>query len=408
MSAVERLLRYVKIDTQSDPESGKHPSTDKQFDLANLLVEELKELGIKDAFVDEYCYVYGHLEANVENNAKTVGFLAHMDTAPDYSGTNVNPRIIENYDGEDIELAPGVVTKVSDFPQMKELKGKDLIVTDGSTLLGADDKAGIVAIMEALAYYKEHPECKHGRISIAFTPDEEIGEGTKNFNLEVFDADFGYTMDGGEIQEYSDETFNAASATVKIQGFAIHPGSAKDKMINAGNVAIEFHQMLPAHMRPEHTEGREGFILLSKITGSIEKAEIQYALRDHDAKKIEKQMELLQNTMLYLNQKYGEGTVSVEFKQTYRNMKEKIDLYPEISRIAKEAITELGYEVHYEAIRGGTDGAELSYRGLPCPNLGTGGGNYHGRYEYCCIQQLEESTKLILLIVDKILKENTL
>ena len=408
MSAVERLIRYCKIDTQSNPESGTSPSSQKQFDLANVLVEELKEMGSEDAHVDEYCYVYGHLPANTDKNCKRIGFIAHMDTAPDYTGTNVNPRIIENYDGGDIELCPGVVTRVDQFPQMKKLKGMDLVVTDGSTLLGADDKAGIVAIMETIEYLLSHSEVEHGPISIGFTPDEEIGEGPKHFNYEEFGADFAYTMDGGEIEVYSDETFNAAKATVKFQGFSIHPGSAKDKMINASNVAFEFHRLLPEYMRPEHTEGRDGFIHLGKMSGNTDQAELQYILRDHNRTKLEKQIERMKDSVLYLNQIYGEGTVAIEIENSYRNMKEIIDQHPEVARIAKEAIQELGYVVECEAIRGGTDGAELSYHGLPCPNLGTGGGNFHGRYEYCCVQQLEQASQLIRLIVDKTLKETNL
>lgn len=405
-SSTERLIKYCQIDTQSNPMCSDTPSTQKQFNLAKVLVEDLKALGIEDAYVDEHCYVYGHLPANCTSNAKTIAFIAHMDTSPEYSGENVKPRIIENYDGKDIELCPGVVTKVSDFPQMKSLQGKTLMVTDGSTLLGADDKAGIVAVMEALAYYQAHPEVKHGPMAIAFTPDEEIGAGTKCFDLDVLAADFGYTMDGGAIQVYCDETFNAASAVVKFQGFSIHPGSAKDKMINAMNVAHAFHDLLPKQMRPEYTCDRDGFFHLIRMEGNTDKSKLEYIIRDHDAKKLQEKIDLLHEITSFLQKQYTEETVTLEIKMSYRNMKEIIDQHPDVSRLALEGIRDLGYTPECEAARGGTDGAELSYRGLPCPNLGTGGGNFHGRYEYCCLEELVESTQLILNIMKRHYEEN--
>ena len=405
MSVEERLLRYCKIDTQSDPSSDTTPSTEKQFNLGKLLVEELKELGLKDAVIDEHCYVYAHLESNVEKPCKTVGFIAHMDTATEYSGENVNPRVIRNYDGKDIELCEGVITEVKDYPQLKELVGHDLIVTDGSTLLGADDKAGIAAIMDMVEYFVTHPEEKHGRIAIGFTPDEEIGGGTKFFNYDYFDADFAYTLDGESPATYTDETFNAAKVVAKFHGLSIHPGSAKDRMINACNLAMEFHEKFPSYMRPEHTEGREGFIHLTNMTGYTDFAQLDYIVRDHNNDKLEEKIALMNRSKDWINQFYGEGTCELECSITYRNMKEIIDEHPEVSKMALDSIKELGLTPETEPARGGTDGAQLSFNGLPCPNLGAGMGNVHGRYEYCSIQQMEQASKLIRLIIGKTLEE---
>ncbi len=405
MKAEERLIRYACVPTMSDPDSSTSPSSSKQLVLGKMLVEELKELGIDDAYMSEFGYVYGHLPSNIDKDVQTVGFVAHMDTSPDFNDEGVKPRIIRNYDGKDIELCPGVVTKIEDFPQMVDLKGKDIIVTDGSTLLGADDKAGITAIMQALEYYHEHPEVKHGPISIAFTPDEEIGRGTEHFDIDAFHADFGYTMDGGEIKYYCDETFNAASAVLTVHGFSIHPGSAKDKMINAQNVAIEFHSLLPAYMRPEHTENRDGFIHLTRMSGSCNDAELEYIIRDHDASKLEDKIQLMERSAKWINDLYGEGTVELKIERAYRNMKEIISKHPEVSDIAWTALEELGITPETEPARGGTDGANLSYMGLPCPNLGTGAGNMHGRYEYCCINELEQASELIRIIIRKVMEK---
>lgn len=402
MTVTERLMKYCKVDTQSDPDSVSSPSTKKQFDLANILVEDLKAVGIDDAHVDEYCYVYGHLAGNCEKHCDTVGFIAHMDTAPDYSGTNVHPRIIENYDGRDIPLSSEVVMKVSEFEELPTLKGKTLMVTDGSTLLGADDKAGIVAIMEALVYLKENPEVKHGNLSIAFTPDEEVGRGTEHFNYEEFHADFAYTVDGGDIKEWNDETFNAASAEVECFGFTIHPGSAKDKMINALNVAIEFHNALPEHMRPEHTDGRDGFMHLMSLEGSTDHALMKYIIRDHDAKKFQAMQDRMTQEEKYLNACYGEEVVKVTLKQSYRNMKEILLQHPEVSKTAEEALKDIGLEPINREVRGGTDGSELTLHGLPCPNIGNGGRNFHGRYEYCVMEELELAVKLIVRIAERV------
>ena len=400
MSAEERLIRYCRVDTQSDPKNdGETPSTEKQFDLAKILEQELKELGLENVELDEHCYVYGWLPANTDVKAKTVGFIAHMDTAPDFSGKDVKPRIIENFDGNDIVLNPEVVLKMEDFPQMRNLKGKRLMVTDGNTLLGADDKAGVTCIMEAMAYLHEHPEVKHGRIAVAFTPDEEIGNGPKYFDVKKFGADFAYTMDGGEIAEFSEETFNAASASVAFKGFSIHPGSAKNKMVNAASLACQFQEILPEHMTPEHTAGREGFIHLTEMNGSTEEAHLAYIIRDHDAKKLAEKKQLLIQTASYINIMHGEGSCEITFKDAYHNMYEVLKDVPEVRQIAWKSLEELGIEPHDEPIRGGTDGAELSFRGLPCPNLGNGGGNFHGRYEYCVIEKLEQACQLVLNII---------
>lgn len=406
MSAEERLIRYCRIDTQSDESNEKEtPSTRKQFDLAEILLQELKDLGLADAALDEHCYLYAHLPANTGRPSRTVGFIAHMDTAPDYSGTGVNPRIIRGFDGRDIALNPEVTMHMADFPWMRELKGKDLIVTDGTTLLGADDKAGITCIMEALSWWQQNPKAEHGRIAVAFTPDEEIGWGTKYFDLKKFGADFAYTMDGGSVRELADETFNASAAKVTVQGFSIHPGEAKDRMINAASVAAQIHASLPDAMTPEHTSGHEGFLHLTGMSGDIDHAELSYILRDHDAAKLEQKKQLLQAAVDFANRKVGTAAAAVAFTDGYRNMKEVLEQHPEVSSIAAQAMKELGIEPAHEPIRGGTDGAELSFRGLPCPNLGAGGGNFHGRYEYCVIQELEQAAEVVRRIAEIVSRE---
>lgn len=406
MSAEERLIRYCQVDTQSDPShEDVTPSSQKQFDLAKILKEELEELGLKEVVLDEHCYVYGKLPSNLSEPVKKIGFIAHMDTAPDFSGTNVKPRIIECFDGEDIVLNDTTVTRMSDFPQMKELNGKRLMVTDGTTLLGADDKAGIVAIMEALVYLKEHPEFPHGEIRVGFTPDEEIGNGTKYFDLEQFDADFAYTMDGGTVSELSDETFNAASAVVKFQGFSIHPGSAKNKMINAARIATQYQQVLPEYMTPEHTEDREGFIHLHGMQGNVETAVLDYIIRDHDRQKLEEKKEILKKACEYFNTLYGKQVCTIEIRDSYPNMKSVLQEKPEAVDIAWKVLEEMGFDVVNEPVRGGTDGAMLTIRGLPCPNLGAGGGNFHGPYEYCVMEELEQATEVILKIISEVAKE---
>lgn len=403
MSAAERLIRYCKIDTQSDPANEQEtPSSKKQFDLANLLVEELKELGLQDVSVDEHCYVYAKLPSNLDKKVDTVGFIAHMDTAPDFSGTGVNPRIIENFDGKDIALNRDVTLSMERFPWMKEFKGKRLMVTDGNTLLGADDKAGITSIMEALVYLHDHPEVKHGEIAIGFTPDEEIGNGPRFFDVKKFGAKFAYTMDGGTVRELSDETFNAASAVLHFNGRSIHPGSAKNRMINAAKLACEYQTMMPAHAVPEHTELWEGFIHLHNMKGDVENAELEYIIRDHDYQKLTAKKELMLKAAEFINTKYGEGAVTIEIKDSYHNMKEVLDKDPTAVIIAKKSMEELGIHILQEPIRGGTDGAQLSFMGLPCPNIGCGGGNFHGRFEYCVIDELELSIQVILKIIQNV------
>ncbi|MBE6129536.1 MAG: peptidase T [Erysipelotrichaceae bacterium] len=402
MKTEEKLIRYCRIDTQSDPANEDvTPSSAKQFDLARLLEKELTEMGMQDVSLDGHCYVYAKLPSNLNYETKTVGFIAHMDTAPDYSGTNVNPRIIECFDGNDIPLNPEVTLKMDDFPWMRQLKGKRLIVTDGNTLLGGDDKAGIAAIMEAMEYLIAHPEIKHGPVAVGFTPDEEIGNGTKYFDIEKFGADFAYTMDGGSVRELADETFNAASAVVTFTGFSIHPGEAKDRMINASRVATEYEQHLPQHMVPEHTDGRDGFIHLHGMKGDCDKAELTYILRDHDADKLEAMKDLMRSAADLVNRQYGEGSCTVTFRDSYRNMIEVLRQYPQVTAIAREVMEGLGLSVVSEPVRGGTDGAQLSFRGLPCPNLGCGGGNFHGRYEYLVSEELDMAVNVILGIINK-------
>ena len=400
MNIEERFIAYCRIDTQSDPaNSDVTPSTQKQFDLAEVLRKELIELGLENVELDEHCYVYGWLPSNTDHEVPTVGFVAHMDTAPDYTGTGVNPRVIACYDGKDIELNPDVIIKVEDFPDLPALKGKRLIVTDGNTLLGGDDKAGIACIMDALQYYQLHPEAKHGRIAVCFTPDEEIGNGPKYFDIEKFGAEFAYTMDGGNIEEVSDETFNAASAKLTFHGFSIHPGSGKDKLINAASLACQYHTLLPQHMTPEHTSGREGFIHLIGIDADSASAVSEYIIRDHDRTKLQEKKELMKAAVDYLNAQYGQGTVEIEIQDSYHNMKEVLDAHPQAVETAYRALKELGIEGVSDPIRGGTDGAELSLRGLPCPNLGNGDRNCHGRYEYCVVEEMQLAAELIKKIV---------
>lgn len=401
MSSEERLIRYCQIDTQSDPNNEDvTPSTSKQFDLAKLLEKELNELGLENVEVDEHCYVYAKLPSNMEGSHKTVGFIAHMDTAPDFSGKDVKPRIIENFDGEDIKLNDNLTIKMSEYPWMKDFKGKRLMVSDGTTLLGADDKAGITCIMEAISYLVEHPEIKHPTVAIGFTPDEEIGNGAKYFDIEKFGADFAYTMDGDTVRELSDETFNASSAVVTITGFSIHPGSAKDKMINACLVANEFISAMPKDMVPEKTEGREGFIHLHNMSGSCEKSKLEYIIRDHDLAKLHEKEELIMAEAKKLNEAFGEERVKVEIKEGYHNMKEVLDEHPEAVNVARKALENLGLDIKNEPVRGGTDGAVLTLMGLPCPNLGTGGGNFHGPYEYCVLDELDTARDVILKIIE--------
>lgn len=400
MKVQDRLIRYSKINTQSNPDSETVPTTSCQMEFSKQLKEEMETLGLIDVKLDDMGYLYGTLPSNMEEEIDTIGFIAHVDTAPDFSGENVNPRIVENYDGNDIQLNSEVVMKVSDFPQLEKLKGKDLIVTDGNTLLGADDKAGIAEILTACEYLIAHPEIKHGTIHIGFTPDEEVGRGAHHFDVEGFNCKFAYTMDGGEVHIIADETFNASSVEVHIKGFSIHPGEAKGKMINALNVAHEFHALFPKNARPETTEGREGFNHLTDMSGDVEEAHLQYILRNHDAHKLELQKEAMELAKEYINKLYHQELVSISIHDDYRNMFEILKDNPEPLNYATKALEQLGLNPEKESVRGGTDGATLTFKGLPCPNLGTGGGNYHGRYEYCCIQEMEQAVSLIVKIAE--------
>lgn len=403
--AYEKMLRYVKIDTQASYEGDATPSTQKQFDLAHLLVSELKAMGIEDAHVDERCYVYGTLKGNV-SGAPVVGLIAHMDTAPDFSGTNVNPVIIKNYDGGLITLnaEKNITMSPIDFGYLNDLVGHDLITTDGTTLLGADDKAGIAEIMTAIEYFIAHPEVKRGDIKIGFTPDEEIGRGADYFDVEKFGADFAYTLDGDAEGSIEYENFNAASAKIKIQGKNIHPGHAKNKMVNALILAMELQQMLPVAQRPEHTEHYEGFFLLNEMQGSVEEASMSYIVRDHDMSKFLARKKLMEDVCHFMNQKHGEGTVTLELKDQYYNMREKVEPVLHIVENAKNAMIKLGITPIVKPIRGGTDGSRLSYMGLPTPNLFTGGQNFHGKYEYISIQVMDKAVQTVVELITSFTK----
>ena len=396
MRAYERLLQYAKVYTTSDPASGAHPSTARQFDLAHLLVEEMQALGIADAAVDEHCYVYGSLPAAPGcEGLPCLGLIAHMDTSPDASGEDVRPVIHENYDGKDVQLpGSGAVMKVSAFPFLASMKGETLITSDGTTLLGADDKAGIAEILTAVETVIRDG-LPHGRLAIAFTPDEEIGEGADLFDLERFGADFAYTVDGGDVGGIEYENFNAAAATVTIRGLSVHPGSAKDTMINASNLAMEYHLALPRMARPETTEGRQGFYHLCQMYGDVNEAKLGYILRDHDAACLEYKKEMLRQIAAWMNGRYGEGTVAVEIKDSYRNMIEKIRPHFHLVETARTAIRMAGLEPEELPVRGGTDGATLSWKGLPCPNLGTGGFNFHGVYECTTAERMDKAAEVV-------------
>lgn len=399
MRAYERMLNYVKVWTTSDSSSETVPSTSRQFDLAKLLVEEMKELGIEDAHVDDKCYVYGTLPATkgYEDKSK-LGFIAHLDTSEDISGQNVKPQIIENYDGEDIVLGDsGRVIKVSDFPHLKNFKGRTLITTDGTTLLGADDKAGIAEIMTAIERIQSE-NIPHGKISIGFNPDEEIGTGAHNFDVEKFGADFAYTLDGWLEGHIEFENFNASSAIFEIKGINVHPGSAKDIMVNSQLIGMEINSMLPTET-PATTEGYEGFYHLMEITGSVENTKLVYIVRDHDADKFDARNEFLKNIEKTMNEKYGEGVVTLTIKQQYRNMKEKIEPCMHLIDNAKKAIRAVGIEPEVGAIRGGTDGAQLSFKGLPCPNIGTGGAAYHGACEHISVEGMDKVVDIAVELV---------
>lgn len=409
MRAYERLLKYVSYETTSDESSESCPSSDKELVLANVIVEELKEIGVADAHVDADGYVYGSIPASAgAEDEKVIGLIAHMDTAPAMSGANIKPRIVSDYDGADIVLNEklGVVMDTVTFPNLRNYVGQDLIVTDGTTLLGADDKAGVAEIMtaaaEIIAADKSGSGSRHGKICIAFTPDEEIGRGADRFDVGHFGADYAYTVDGGMLGEIEFENFNAASAKVHIKGENIHPGEAKNKMKNAALVAMEFNSMLPAAETPAHTEGYEGFYHLCAMNGDEENACLDYIVRDHDMDKFLGRKAVMEKITAYLNDKYGEGTITLDMKDSYYNMREKLENDMYIVDRAVEAMKENGVEPIIQPIRGGTDGARLSYMGLPCPNLSTGGHNFHGKYEYVCIQSMDKMVDIIKTILTNV------
>lgn len=398
---INRFTSYVKVDTQSDSSSETTPSTEGQWTLANMLVEELNEIGMKEVTVDENGYVMATLPPNTEKDVPVIGFLAHVDTATDFTGKNVNPQIVENYDGDTIILNKDLHIELSpsDFPSLQDYKGHTLITTDGTTLLGADNKAGIAEIMTAMKYLIEHPEIKHGKIRVAFTPDEEIGRGPHKFDVEAFGAKYAYTMDGGPLGELEYESFNAAGAKISILGKNIHPGSAKNKMVNSAKIAMELQSKLPADEAPEHTEGYEGFYHLIGLKGDVEKTDMYYIIRDHDKELFQKRKDTIQGIVDELREKYGQDKVQLEMKDTYYNMKEKIEPVKEIVDLASQAMKKLGIEPNIKPIRGGTDGSQLSFMGLPTPNIFTGGENYHGRHEYISVDNMVKATQVIIELV---------
>ncbi len=399
MTVVDRFIKYAKFDTQSDPESAVTPSTAKQMILAKELEKELRAMGLEDVDLDEKAYLMATLPANTDKKIPVIGFIAHLDTSPDLTGTNVNPRIVENYDGGDIQLNKDVVLSPKDFPEMKDYKGQDLIVTDGNTLLGADDKAGIAEIITAIKYLQDHPEIERGKIRIAFNPDEEIGLGAHNFDVEKFGCEWAYTMDGGAVGELEYENFNAAGVKINIQGRSVHPGYAKDKMVNALIVANKLISLLPANERPEHTAGYEGFFHLTNVSGTVDAATVGYIIRDHNRDLFEKRKKQMQETVDYINTIYP-GSVTVEIKDQYYNMREKVEPVKHIVDIAFEAMAMVGVTPIVKPIRGGTDGAQLSFKGLPCPNIFAGGLNFHGRYEFVPVLSMEKAVEVIVKIVE--------
>ena len=402
MELKERFLKYVAINTRSDENSETFPSTAVQWDLLNALVEEMKLLGLEDVTIDKYGYAMGTIPATKgKENAPVIGFLAHVDTAPDMSGENVRPRIIENYDGEDIVLNNALIMKVAEFPELKRFIGHTLIHTDGTTLLGADDKAGVAEIMTAAEYLMAHPEIEHGKIRIGFTPDEEIGRGVDFFDVKAFGADFAYTMDGGYEGELEYENFNAASAKIAIQGRNVHPGYAKNKMINAIEVACELNNMVPAIERPQYTEGYEGFYHCIGLNGTVENATISYIIRDHDAEKFEQKKVWMWDIVGMLNKKYGAGTLTLTLKDQYYNMRKMVEPHPQVIDNALAAMRDAGVEPLVRPIRGGTDGARLSFMGLPCPNIFAGGMNFHGKFEYCSLNSMEKAVNVIINIAKR-------
>ena len=394
----KRFLKYVSFDTQSSDSSETTPSTPKQMIFAEYLRDELISIGLQDVELDANGYLYATLPSNTDKPVPTIGFIAHMDTSPDCSGKDVKPRIIEKYDGTDIVLSEGIITSPKKFPELLQHIGEDLIVTDGHTLLGADDKAGIAEIVQAMVYLMEHPEIKHGTIRVGFNPDEEIGLGAHKFDVEKFGCQFAYTMDGSEVGEIEFENFNAASAKITITGCSVHPGYAKNKMINAARIATELAQMLPQDETPETTEGYEGFFHLIGISGGCEQASVSYIIRDHDRQIFEARKNKVQEIVASINEKYGSGTAQLELKDQYYNMREKVEPMMYVIDIAKQAVEASGATPKIKAIRGGTDGAQLSFMGLPCPNIFAGGLNFHGPHEFCPVQSMQKAMMTVVNI----------
>ena len=399
---IKRFVSYVTVDTESDPNSDTTPSTKKQWDLANALVQELQNIGMQEVSIDQNAYIMATLPSNVDHDVPTIGFISHFDTSPDFTGANVNPQIVENYDGKDIVLneAENIVLSPDYFEDLLLYKGQTLITTDGTTLLGADDKAGICEIISAMEYLIKNPQIKHGTIKVGFTPDEEIGRGAHKFDVEKFGADWAYTMDGSQIGELEYENFNAAGAVVKVKGKIVHPGYAKGKMVNSMYIATEFINSLPRLETPEHTEGYQGFFHLYSVKGEVEETVLEYIIRDHDKEHFEARKEVMQKLTDELNQQYEREVVTIEIKDQYFNMKEKVEPVMHIVDIAEEAMKQLDIKPLIKAIRGGTDGSQLSYMGLPCPNIFAGGHNFHGRYEYVPVESMIKATEVICKIAE--------
>lgn len=399
---IDRFLSYVRIDTQSDPESTSTPSTMKQWDLANKLVDELKAIGMQDVTIDEHAYVMASLPANVPHEVPVIGFVSHFDTTPDFSGTNVNPQIIENYDGKDIVLnkEKNIILSPEYFDDLLQYKGKTIITTDGTTLLGADDKAGITEIMTAMEYLVNNPEIPHGKIRVCFTPDEEIGRGAHKFDVEKFGAEWAYTMDGSQIGELEYENFNAARAVVKVEGKSVHPGYAKDKMVNSMYIAQDFINSLPRLETPEHTEDRQGFFHLSSIKGDVEETILEYIIRDHDLGHFQARKEMMQDLASEICSQYDRDLITIEITDQYRNMREKVEPVMHIVDLARDAMEAVDIEPIIKPIRGGTDGAQLSFIGLPCPNIFAGGHNFHGKYEYIPVESMQKAAEVIVKLAE--------
>lgn len=400
MDITERFLNYTRFDTQSSEESDTVPSTPKQLVFARFLKEELENEGLDDVEIDDKGYIYATLKSNMKGDVPTIGFISHYDTSPDCSGADIKPRIVRGYDGGDIVLSDGIVSSPTKFPELLRHVGEDLIVTDGHTLLGADDKAGIAEIVQAMCYLRDHKEIKHGDIRVGFNPDEEIGMGAHHFDVEKFGCEWAYTMDGGDLGDLEFENFNAASAKVNIKGVSVHPGYAKGKMVNANMLAAEFATMLPVSETPEQTEGYQGFYHLLGIKSNIEQATLSYIIRDHDREKFEDRKSFIKDCVARMNEKYGEGTVTADVRDQYYNMKEKIDPNMHVIDLVLKAMQDCGVPPRVEPIRGGTDGAQLSFRGLPCPNIFAGGVNFHGPYEFVSIQVMEKAMKVIVKICE--------